>query len=154
MGVNCLFYFFFLLLTYFCILYNQRQYNKESKTSSNRLLVTPYLFRRTSGLPGDIRRDICIRKSVFKIDTHQDCIDAIEKVKNGYTPDQRDIEQFASAMQQSSVKDMVHKDFYERIKECSDPKYEMERIAEALYEAYEQHYEPTRTENIGSVLNG
>ncbi len=86
-------------------------------------------------------------KSLFRINTYQDCIDAIEKIKNGYTPDQKDIEDYAMAIQQVSVKGMVHRDFYENIKKCSDPKFEMERIAKALHEAYERHYGPKKVES-------
>ncbi len=79
-------------------------------------------------------------KSLFRINTLQDCRDAIKKIVNGYTPDQKDIERYASAIQQASVKDMIHRNFYERIKKCPDPKYEMERIAKAIYRAYEVNY--------------
>ena len=83
-------------------------------------------------------------KSIFNIKTYQNCIDAIEKIRSGYTPDQKDIKRYASVVQQVSVKGMIHRDFRENIKKCPDPKFEMERIGRALYDAYERHY--VRTE--------
>lgn len=79
--------------------------------------------------------------SIFRIETHQDCIDAIEKIRKGYKPDQLDIEQFAAAVEQVSERNIIHGDFVnDQIKSCSDPRYEMERIAKFLYEAYDRHY--------------
>jgi hypothetical protein len=77
-------------------------------------------------------------KSIFKIETLQDAKTAMEKILNGYLPDQADVDRYANAIAQVGVKGMIHHDFHWRIKECSNPRYEMERMAEALYLANEQ----------------
>ena len=38
------------------------------------------------------------------------------------------------------VKDLIAIDFHEKISRCSDPKYEMEKIAKAFHKAYEMLY--------------
>ena len=82
-------------------------------------------------------------KSIFKIETYQDCLEAINKIRNGYKPDQVDVERYAAAIEQSSHKLFIHGDFYRRIKSCSDKKFEMERIAKAMYERYVIKYSPS-----------
>jgi hypothetical protein len=79
-------------------------------------------------------------RSIFTINTLQDAQSAIEKIVNGYSPDPEDIERYAASIEKVAVKGMVHYDFYQEIKECHDPKYEMERIAKALYDAYARLY--------------
>lgn len=79
-------------------------------------------------------------KSLFRINTYQDCIDAIEKIRNGYKPDPKDIERYAAAIQQVAEKNLIYHNFYESIKKCPDPKFEMERIGKLFYEVYERHY--------------
>ncbi len=79
-------------------------------------------------------------KSIFWIKTLQDAKNAMEKIVNGFTPDQTDIERYAAAIEKVAVKGMIHQNFDESIKKCKDPKYEMERISKALYNAYIQHY--------------
>ncbi len=92
--------------------------------------------------------------SIFKIETHQDCIDAIERIKNGYRPDQLDVERFAASVEQVSKRNIIH-GYYVRdqIKSCSDLKFEMEQIAKALHEAYERHYRPIEAKSIESTLS-
>jgi len=80
-------------------------------------------------------------KSIFKIVTYQDCVDAMEKIKNGYTPDQSDVERFAAVVEQVSGKNIINGNWLaDQIKACPDPKYQMERIAKLFYEAYERNY--------------
>lgn len=80
-------------------------------------------------------------KSVFIIKTLKDCQVAIEKIRNGYRPDQSDVERFAAAVEHASERNVIHGDFVsDQIKASSNPKFQMERIAKALYQAYEQHY--------------
>jgi len=79
-------------------------------------------------------------KSIFQIHTLQDAKDAMEKIHKGWKPDQADLERYATAIDKVAVKGMIHRDFKENIKKCKDPKYEMNRIAKALYEAYESFY--------------
>ena len=80
-------------------------------------------------------------KSIMRIETREDCLRAIERIKNGYKPDQVDIERFAAAVERLSKKNILHGDFvYEKIKACPDPKMEMERIAQAIEEAHERHF--------------
>ena len=78
--------------------------------------------------------------SIFWIKTLQDAKDAIEKILAGFKPDAKDIERYASAIEKVAVKGMIHDNFDENIKKCQNPEYEMERIAKALYEAYERTY--------------
>lgn len=80
-------------------------------------------------------------KSLFRISTLQNCRNAIEKIVNGYTPDQEDIERYTAAIEKVAVKGLIHWRFHENIKKCPDPKHEMERIAKALYRAYEVLYQ-------------
>ncbi len=79
-------------------------------------------------------------KSIFWIKTLQDAQNAIKKVLDGYIPDQDDIERYVAAIEKIAVKNIILRNFKEKIKECDDPKYEMELIADALYEAYERYY--------------
>ncbi len=79
-------------------------------------------------------------KSIFRIETYQDCLAAMDKIKNGYKPDQADVDRYAAAIEKSSHPLFVHRDFDQRIKDCPDQKHEMERIAKAFYEAYERYY--------------
>jgi len=79
-------------------------------------------------------------RSLFKVNTYQDCIEAIEKISDGYTPDQKDIERYVSAIKQVAVKGMRHRNWAARINECEDIKFEMEKIGRALHEAYIRHY--------------
>jgi hypothetical protein len=81
-------------------------------------------------------------KSLFRIKTFEDCKLAIRKIEKGYLPNQNDIEKYVWAMQESSVKGLIHRNFSERIKACSDPKTEMERIGRAFFDAYERFYLP------------
>lgn len=83
--------------------------------------------------------------SVFSVETLQDAQEAIKKILSGYTPDPKDIERYAASIEKVAVKGMIHRDFPKRIKECRDPKFEMERIGKALYEAYERYYGAKRT---------
>ncbi len=78
--------------------------------------------------------------SVFHIETYQDCINAVNKIRNGYKPDQRDIERYAAAVESIAEKNLMIRDFEERTVNCPNINYEMERIAKALYEAHERYY--------------
>jgi len=78
--------------------------------------------------------------SIFKIKTLADAQEVMELILGGYLPDQVDINRYANAIGQVGVKGMVHDQFYHGIKECNDPKFEMRRMAEALYEANNQWY--------------
>ena len=79
--------------------------------------------------------------NIFWIKTLQDAKEAIGKILNGWKPDQVDIERYAAAIEKVAVKGMIHRDFSDRIKKSKDPQFEMERIAKALYEAYDSYYE-------------
>lgn len=79
-------------------------------------------------------------KSIFWIKTLQDAKDAIGKILSGWKPEQADLERYAAAIEKVAIKDIIHYNFAENIKKCEDPKYEMERIAKALYESYERYY--------------
>jgi hypothetical protein len=77
-------------------------------------------------------------QSIFWIKTLQDAQIAMEKIVGGWKPEQTDINRYAAAIEKIAVKDLIHFQFHENINKCDDPKYEMERIGEALYEAYER----------------
>lgn len=80
-------------------------------------------------------------KSVFKIDTYDNCIDAIKKTQGGFKPDQADIERYAAAIEQVAEKDLIVRDFVKRTNSCRNLEFEMQRIAKAIYRAYEAHYQ-------------
>jgi len=80
-------------------------------------------------------------KSVFEIHSRRDCIDAIQKINNGFKPDQADIEKFVGAVLQLCEKNIICGYFYqEELQSCLDPQEEMVRIAKHFYKAYETHY--------------
>ena len=70
----------------------------------------------------------------------QDAQKAIDKILNGYKPDPDDIERYAASIEKVAVKGMIHRDFQQEIKKCNDPQFEMERIAKAIYMAFDRHY--------------
>lgn len=79
--------------------------------------------------------------SVFKITSLQDCRDAIEKIKNGFKPNQADIERFAAAILTVSFKNIIHGDYIaEQVKKCPDLKHQMERIGDLLHDTFERYY--------------
>ena len=78
--------------------------------------------------------------SIFKIETYDDCVNAIRKVREGFIPDQLDIERYVAAVEESSEKLFVHRNYSSRIKKVSDVKYEMERIAKALFDGFVKFY--------------
>ncbi len=79
-------------------------------------------------------------RSLFKIESLQDCRDAIHKIVNGYKPDQKDIERYLSVVEQVATKDLIYLQFSQSIKKCPDPRQEMARTAKAFHEAYEKYY--------------
>jgi hypothetical protein len=81
-------------------------------------------------------------KSIFKIESLEDCQNAIERIKNGYRPDQTDIEHFAAVVEKCSEKNLVHSPFYQDLlKNCLNIGFEMERLAKLLYTTYEANFE-------------
>jgi len=79
--------------------------------------------------------------SVFAITTCKDAVDAIDKIIDGYIPDSKDVERYAQSIFLASHKDLLSViEYGERLSKCSDPKHEMERIAEAFVEAYGRLY--------------
>lgn len=84
-------------------------------------------------------------KSVFVIKTYEDALKAIKEILNGFIPDKRDVERYAEAIHrvcEHGIVDMYK--FGEKIAQRADPKYEMERIAKAFYNAYEFYYGETK----------
>lgn len=80
-------------------------------------------------------------KSVFSIKTFNDALDAISKVRAGFIPDPSDIERYAQSIYMSCEKDLLAPHYTdEKIKSCDDVKYEMGRIAKAIYCRYTDYY--------------
>lgn len=79
-------------------------------------------------------------RSIFWIKTVEDAQNAIDKIVNGFLPDQKDIERYAAAIENVAVKDIVHRNFHENIKKCKDIDSEMLRIARSIGEMYQKLY--------------
>lgn len=80
-------------------------------------------------------------RSVFNIVTLEDCRQAFERITKGYKPDPSDIERYAAAVEKVSEKNIIHGDYVlEKIRECADPKHEMERIGQMFVDAYQRIY--------------
>lgn len=79
--------------------------------------------------------------SVFKIRSHQDMRDALKRIINGYLPSKDDVDRYAEAVYQNSYNGLISLNYFNNaIKACENPKFEMERIAEAFHSAYETFY--------------
>lgn len=84
-------------------------------------------------------------KSVFMIKTHDDACEAIKKILDGFTPDQKDVERYAEAIYRVSERNLVtSNDFPQNIAKRGDPKHGMERLAKAFYNAYGAYYERSK----------
>jgi hypothetical protein len=79
-------------------------------------------------------------KSVFVARSLSDVKAALDRIINGFLPDKNDIERYAAALESMAVKGMIHRDFHKAISKCKNPKYEMERIGDALYKSYQRYY--------------
>jgi CDP-glycerol glycerophosphotransferase (TagB/SpsB family) len=87
-------------------------------------------------------------KSIFSIENLQEAKDAIEKIMNGWTPEQSDVERYAAAVEKVAVKDVGS--WYSRkiyfsphSKEIENPderKRKMEHFGKVLHESYEKFY--------------
>ncbi|MBI4309139.1 MAG: hypothetical protein HY591_02290 [Candidatus Omnitrophica bacterium] len=75
-------------------------------------------------------------KGLFKIDTLQDCREAVRKIINGHVPDQKEIERYIIAIEKVAMKDLDFRKFAKQV--ISED--ELERIAKELYEAYVRYY--------------
>lgn len=80
-------------------------------------------------------------RSLYKIQTLQDCRNAIEQIIQGAKPDQKDIERYVSAIEAVGLKDIIKWTVDDNFKRSADAKVELERIAIALHEAYGRYYE-------------
>ena len=81
-------------------------------------------------------------KSIFVIETYNDAVKAIKKIVEGFRPEKEDVDRFAQSIYEVCEHDMIFKDDYDdNIKQCDDPKYEMEKFAEAFHKAYVKYYE-------------
>ena len=70
-------------------------------------------------------------KSIFRVKTLQDGREAINKILNGFTPNQVDLESYAAAIESITVKTEINSKY---------PKKEMEDIAAGFYEAHKRYY--------------
>lgn len=79
-------------------------------------------------------------KSIFPINTYEDAIAAISEIQNGFRPDYEDIDRYAAAIEHIALDNMIHRNYNKVIKNCENPKYEMERIAKKINQTYKLHY--------------
>jgi len=79
-------------------------------------------------------------KSVFTISSLNDAKQAIKKISEGYLPDANDIERYAASVEKVAVKGIIHDNFHQEISRSNNPEYEMKRIADFLYDGYNQNY--------------
>ena len=79
-------------------------------------------------------------RSLFRIETLEDCQNAINKIIGGYVPDPKDIERYLASIEKSAFKGLIHSNFGEKIKESPNPQDEIVRMADALQEAYKRYY--------------
>ena len=80
-------------------------------------------------------------KSVFVINSYNEAIKAIKAIMDGFVPDRKDVDRFAEAMYRSCVHGLIFgQEYSKKIKMCSNPRYEMDRIAEFYIEAYKKYY--------------
>ncbi len=87
-------------------------------------------------------------KSVFMIKTLNEAKEAIRQIKDGYLPNQRDIENYVKSIYNSSYHRLLDSDDYRtKIVNCKDINYEMKRIAKAFYEKYAEYYGSDKINN-------
>ena len=79
-------------------------------------------------------------KSIFWIKTVSDAENAIIKIQDGWLPKQSDLDRYATAVERSVSKGLITRHFKEKILSCSDIQYEMKRIGDTLFAAYERFY--------------
>jgi len=80
-------------------------------------------------------------KSVFSIETFEDAIDAINKIVEGFSPEEEDVNRFAQAIYDVAEQDLIVPTKTDnKIKVCADPKSEMVRLAEAFHSTYVKCY--------------
>jgi len=79
-------------------------------------------------------------KSLFNIETVEDVRCAFDLISSGYLPDQEDVKRYVAVVQDKCTKGLAHDEFYSDVRENKDPKYEMKKIANALYAAYVDLY--------------
>ena len=79
--------------------------------------------------------------SIFFVETFKDVEDAIKKIINGYKPDQSDIERYTAAIEKVASKNIIpHKFFNIKVEKHENPDIILEKIAEALSDAYDRDY--------------
>jgi hypothetical protein len=79
--------------------------------------------------------------SIFHVKTLQDVKSAIKDVMNGYEPDKDDIIRYAASIEKVALKGMIHREFDKNINNSKNPRKEMERISDAIYQEYIRLYE-------------
>ena len=78
---------------------------------------------------------------VFNVYSYQDLEKAIESIKKGFSPDDKQVDRYAETMRQCSYKGLITPMFFrELIPKAENPKREMEKIASAYIESYEKFY--------------
>jgi len=79
-------------------------------------------------------------KSIFTINTLKEIQEAISAICNGYLPDEKDIDRYTAAVEKITEKNIVMDNFHQEILKVDNPEYEMERLADMLYQTYEANY--------------
>jgi len=80
-------------------------------------------------------------KSIFTIETYKDTVDAVNEIIEGFIPDAKDVDRYAQAVYEVSEQGLVFPDKRnDDIKQCTNPKLEMERLAKAFYKTYVTRY--------------
>jgi hypothetical protein len=79
--------------------------------------------------------------SILFVQTHDDVKKAIEKIIQGYKPNQKDIERYTAAIEKISSKKLLRqRTFKDEIKNFNNPDGLLEEIAEAFHDAYLDQY--------------
>jgi hypothetical protein len=80
-------------------------------------------------------------KSIFTIETLEDAVNAVNKIIEGFTPEEEDVNRFAQAIYDVSEQDLIFPSKTDnKIKVCADPKSEMIRLAEVFHSTYVKCY--------------
>jgi hypothetical protein len=78
--------------------------------------------------------------SIFTVNSSDDVKNAISAICNGFLPDEKDIERYTASIEKVATKGIIMDNFHQEILKVENPKFEMERLADMIYQAYETNY--------------